>query len=96
LPHAFYADQHAAADLMDALLSDERIDYEDRYLLASILSEVDRDSAPKVPRYWDMRDELNDRFEFDETVRSQLRNTIESEGFHRQLGAEWTFDDMDL
>ncbi len=36
LPHTFYADQDAAADLLNALLTDERIDYEDRYLLASI------------------------------------------------------------
>jgi hypothetical protein len=96
LPHTFYADQHAAADLLDALLADERIDYEDRYLLASILSDVDRDSAPKIPRYWDRREELNDRFAFDEAVRSQLRNTIESEEFHRRLGGEWTFTDMEV
>jgi hypothetical protein len=37
LPRTFYADQHAAADLLDALLTDERIDYGDRYMLASIL-----------------------------------------------------------
>lgn len=96
LPHTFYADQHAAADLLDALVTDERIDYEDRYLLASILSDVDRDSAPKIPRYWDRREELNDRFVFDEAVRSRLRNTIESEGFHRRLGEEWTFNDMEI
>ena len=96
LPHTFYADQHAAADLLDALLTDERIDYEDRYLLASILAKVDHDSTPKIPRYWDLREELDYRFEFDEAVRSQLRETIEAEGFHRRLGDDWTFSDMEI
>jgi hypothetical protein len=32
LPHTFYADQHAAADLLEALLTAERLDYEDRYM----------------------------------------------------------------
>lgn len=96
LPHTFYADQHAAADLLEALLTDERIDYEDRYLLASILSDVDRDAAPEIPRYWDMREELNDRFDLEEPVRSRLRDTIESEGFHRRLGKDWAFSDMEV
>jgi len=96
LPHTFYADQHTAADLLDALLTDERIDYEDRYLLASILATVDRDSSLQIPRYWDHREELDDRFEFDEAVRSRLRETIEAEGFHRRLGEDWTFSDMEV
>jgi len=96
LPHTFYADQHAAADLLDALLTDDRIDYEDRYLLASILATVDSDSTPKIPRYWDLREEGDYRFEFDEAVRSRLRETIEAEGFHRRLGEDWTFSDMEV
>lgn len=96
LPHTFYADQHAAADLLDALLTDERIDYEDRYMLASILATVDRDSAPKIPRYWDLREELDYQLEFDETVRSRLRETIETEGFHERLPDNWTFSDMNV
>jgi len=96
LPHTFYADQHAAADLLDALLTDERVDYEDRYLLASILAKVYHDSAPNVPRYWDLREELDYRFEFDETVRSRLRESIETEGFHRRLGEDWSFRDMEI
>ena len=96
LPHAFYADQHAAADLLEALLTDERIDYEDRYLLASILATVDRDSAPQIPRYWDLREELDYQFEFDEIVRSRLRETIETEGFHVRLPENWSFSDMDV
>jgi hypothetical protein len=96
LPHTFYADQHAAADLLDALLTDERIDYEDRYLLASILAKVDHDSTPKIPRYWDLHEGLDYRFEFDEAVRSRLRETIEAEDFHRRLGEDWSFSDMEV
>jgi len=96
LPHTFYADQHAAADLLEALLTDERIDYEDRYLLAAILATVDHDSTPKIPRYWDLREELDYRFEWDETVRTRLRETIKTEGFHERLPANWTFSDMEV
>jgi hypothetical protein len=96
LSHTFYADQHAAADLLEALLTDERIDYEDRYTLASVLGTVDYDSPPQIPRYWDLREELDYHFEFDEAVRSRLRETIEAEGFHRRLGDDWTFSDMEL
>jgi hypothetical protein len=96
LPHTFYADQHAGADLLEALLTDERIDYEDRYVLATILADVDRDSPPQIPRYWGRREELNDHFELDAAVRSRLRETIEAQGFHRRLGEDWTFSDMEL
>jgi hypothetical protein len=96
LPHAFYADQHAAADLLEALLADERIDQENRYNLASTLADVDRDSTPQIPRYWDFREELDYRFEFGEGVRSRLRDAIKAEGFHRRLGEDWTFRDMEL
>jgi hypothetical protein len=96
LPHTFYADQHAAADLLEALLTAERIDYEDRYMLASILAKVDHDSTPKIPRYWDLREELDYRFEWDETVRARLREAIETEGFHERLPENWTFGDMEV
>jgi hypothetical protein len=96
LPHTFYADQHDAADLLEVLLADERIDYEDRYMLASILATVDRDSTPKIPRYWDLRKELDYQFEWDETVRTRLREAIETEGFHARLPENWTFNDMEV
>ena len=96
LPHTFYADQHAAADLLEALLTDERVDYEDRYMLASILAKVDHDSTPKIPRYWDLREELDYRFEWDETVRARLRGAIETERFHERLPENWTFRDMEV
>jgi hypothetical protein len=96
LPHAMYADQHAGADLLETLLTAERIDYDDRYMLASILAEVDRDSAPDIPRYWDLYEELEYRFEWDDTVKTRLRDMIETEGFHRRLGEDWTFREMEI
>ncbi|WP_201293942.1 hypothetical protein [Natronorubrum halalkaliphilum] len=96
LPHTFYADQYAAADLLEALLTDERIDYEDRYMLASILATVAHDSTPKIPRYWNLHEERDYQFEWDETVRARLRDAIEAEGFHRRLDEDWTFRDMEI
>jgi hypothetical protein len=96
LPHTFYADQHAAADLLESLLTTDRIDYEDRYMLASVLATVDHDSTPKIPRYWNVREERDYRFEWDESLRARLRETIEDEGFHERLPENWTFGDMDV
>jgi predicted nucleic acid-binding Zn-ribbon protein len=96
LPHTFYADQYAAADLLESLLTAERIDYEDRYMLASILANLERDSTLQIPRYWDVREELDYRFEWDGSVRTRLREVIEDEGFHRRLPEDWTFSDMEV
>lgn len=96
LPHTMYADQHAGADLLETLLTAERIDYENRYMLASTLAEVDRNSLPDIPRYWDMYEELEYRFEWDNTVQTRLRDLIEREGFSRRLGEDWTFRDMEI
>lgn len=71
-------------------------DYEDRYMLASTLADLERDSAPQIPRYWDVREELDYRFEWDESVRTRLREVIEDEGFHQRLPEDWTFSDMEV
>ncbi|MDL0135817.1 hypothetical protein PNP85_10410 [Halobacterium salinarum] len=96
LLHTFYADQHAAADLLDVLLTGDRIDFGDRYTLASILSEVDSESPLQIPRYWDVREELDYQFEWDESIRSRLREVIEDEGLHHPLPDDWTFRDMEV
>jgi hypothetical protein len=96
LPQTFYADQHAAADLLKTLLTDGQIDYEDRYMLASILATVAHDPTPKVPRYWDWTEELDYRFEWNGLIRTRLREAIEDEGFHERLPKDWTFSDLEL
>lgn len=96
LAPTFYADQHAAADLFEALITADRLDYEDRYVLASILGEVDRESSPTIPRYWDWTEELDYRFEWNETVRIRLRRAIEDEDFPKRLPEDWTFSDLEL
>lgn len=96
LPQTFYADQHAAAELLNALITADRIDYEDRYMLVSSLADLDRDSATQHPRYWDVREELDYRFEWDESVRMRLRKAIEDEGFHQRLPEDWTFIDLEV
>lgn len=73
-----------------------RLDYEDRYLLASILARVDRDRSPQASRYWDFREELDYRLKWDDQVRRQLRVVIEDEGFYERLPEDWTFSDLEM
>lgn len=96
LPHTFYADQHAAADLLEEFITAAHIEYEDRYMLVSILAGLDHEAAPTIPRYWDWRAELDYRFEWDKTVRSRLREAIETEGFHERLPEDWTFSHLEV
>lgn len=65
-------------------------------MLASILADLERDSALQIPRYWDVREELGYRFEWDESVRTRLREVIEDEGFHQRLPEDWRFRDMEV
>lgn len=96
LPHTFYADQYTAADLLEALLTAEHLDYEDRYMLASSLGVLDREATPTIPRYWDWTEQLDYRFEWDEPVRTRVRKAIEDEGFHERLPEDWMFSDMEV
>lgn len=96
LRQAFYADQHAAADLLDAFLTTDRIDYEDRYILATVLADVEHTDVSGPPRYWDWMEELDDSFEWDDSVEIRLRDVIETEDFHQRLPADWTFTDLEL
>ncbi|MDL0126648.1 hypothetical protein [Halobacterium salinarum] len=71
--------------MLETLLTAERIDDEDRYMLASILATVDCDSTPKILRYWDFHEELDYQLEWDDQARRQLQDVIEDEGFHERL-----------
>lgn len=96
LPHAFYADQHAAADLLEALITTDTLDYEDRYILATILSEPTEEATTQIPRYWDWATDLNYQFQWDDPVKTRLRTTIEDEGFHQRLPTDWSFSDLEM
>ncbi|OYR56601.1 hypothetical protein [Halorubrum halodurans] len=105
LEHAFYADQYAAVDLLEALVKDESIDgtfsrpaRDDmpsrRYLLDSVYGLKTDDHWPGMPRYYDWHEEFDDTFELDDTVEQRIRDLVEEIGFDADLPNDWTFRDL--
>ncbi|WP_251328734.1 hypothetical protein [Haloplanus pelagicus] len=105
LEHAFYADQHAAVDLLEELVRDESIDgtlprvtrddmpYR-RYLLDCVYGLQTDDHWPGMPRYYDWHEEFDYTFELDETVEQRIRELVEETGFDADLPDDWTFRDL--
>jgi hypothetical protein len=105
LEHAFYADQYAAVDLLEALVRDESIDgtfsrparddlpYR-RYLLDCVYGLQTDDHWPGMPRYYDWHEEFDYTFELDDTVEQRIRDLVEAAGFDADLPSEWTFRDL--
>jgi len=105
LEHAFYADQYAAVDLLEALVRDESIDetfsrparddlpYR-RYLLDSVYGLQTDDYRPEMPRYYDWHEEFDDTFELDDTVEQRIRDLVEEAGFDADLPNDWAFRDL--
>jgi len=92
---ALYADQHAAVSLYCDLLRES----EDREFAADSLSRFEGDPEWELfPRGWDIDEEFDREFAFtfDEAVERQLRETIEEIGLVAHLGADWTFEDLEL
>ena len=102
---AFYADQYAAVDLLEALVRDESIDgtfsrparndmpYR-RYLLDSVYGLKTDDHGPGMPRYYDWHEEFDDTFELDDAVEQRIRDLVEAAGFDADLPNDWTFRDL--
>ncbi|MEZ3163864.1 hypothetical protein ABNG03_03655 [Halorubrum sp. RMP-47] len=107
LEHAFYADQYAAVDLLEALLRDESIDgtfsrparddmpYR-RYLLDCAYGLKTDDHWPGMPRYYDWHKEFDDTFELDDTVEQRIRDLVEAAGFDATLPNDWTLRDLGI
>jgi hypothetical protein len=105
LEHAFYADQYAAVELLEALVRDESIDgtfsrptrddlpYR-RYLLDCVYGLQTDDHWPGMPRYYDWHEEFDYTFELDDTVEQRIRDLVEAAGFDADLPSEWTFRDL--
>ena len=105
LEHAFYANQYAAVDLLEALVTDESIDgtfsrparddlpYR-RYLLDSVYGLKTDDNWPGMPRYYDWHEEFDDTLELDDTVEQRIRDLVEAAGFDADLPNDWTFRDL--
>lgn len=107
LEHAFYADQYAAVDLLDALVRDESIDgtfsrptREDmpsrRYLLDCVYGLQTDDHWPGMPRYYDWHEEFDDTFELDDAVEQRIRDLVAETGFDADLPNDWTFRDLGI
>lgn len=107
LEHAFYADQHAAIDVLELLVRDESIDgtlsritrsempYR-RYLLDCVYGLKTDDYWPQMPRYFDWHTELAYTFELDDAVDRRIQTLVEETGFDDDLPDEWTFRDLGI
>ena len=107
LEQAFYADQYAAVDLLEALVRAESIDgtfsrparddlpYR-RYLLDCVYGLKTDDHWPGMPRYYDWQEAFDDTFELDDTVEQRIRDLVEAAGFDADLPNDWTFRDLGI
>jgi hypothetical protein len=107
LEHAFYADQYAAVDLLEALVRDESIDetfsrparddlpYR-RYLLDCVYGLQTDDYWPGMPRYYDWHEEFDYTFELDDTVEQRVRDLVAETGFDATLPNDWTLRDLGI
>jgi hypothetical protein len=104
LEHAFYADQHAAVDALERLVTDESIDEAEsdfmrdisyrRYLLDCVVGPDGDGYWPTTPRYWDWYEEFDYAFEWDDTVERRIRDLVVKAGFDADLPNDWTFRDL--
>ena len=107
LEHAFYADQHAAVDLLERLVRDEsitgtlpRATRDDmpyrRYLLDCVYGLQTDDHWPSRPRYDDWHEELAYTFELDAAVERRIRDLVAERGDDATLPDDWTFRDLGI
>jgi hypothetical protein len=105
LEHAFYADQEAAVDALERLVTGESLDgtlprprrddiSDGRYLLDCVYGLKTDDYWPTTPRYWNWHEELAYTFELDETVERRIRELVAEMGFDADLPDEWTLRDL--
>jgi hypothetical protein len=102
LEQAFYADQAAATDLLERLVTDESIEFsvqltsdrtvpKERFLIEYLVG-PDRAYEPTVPRYWEWWDESDYIFDWNPSIESRLRALIAD--LDLDLPSDWTFQDL--
>jgi hypothetical protein len=107
LEHAFYADQHAAVDLLERIIHDDSIQHEiayrsgekiteARYLLDAPAGAASDHFWPTIPRYWDWHDDLAVNFELENDVEQRIRNLVREEGLENDLPQDWELTDLTL
>jgi hypothetical protein len=107
LEHAFYADQHAAVDLLERIVHDDSIHHEiphrpsekiteARYLLDAPAGAASDHFWPTMPRYWDWHDDLAFDFELEDAIEQRIRNLVREEGLENDLPRDWELTDLTL
>ena len=105
LEHAFYADQHAAMDLLERIHYDDSIQHDLRYppgdnsatrSLLDAPAGAASNFSPTMPRYWDWEDELDYTFGLDDDVEARIRNIVIETGIDDDLPDNWDVTDLTL
>lgn len=102
---AFYADQHAAIDVFEEIVTDDslsgtiqRMTFEvdaTRYYFGAV-ADLERDFlGPHVPPYWDWEEKFDYSFELDPDVKQRIRVLAHETGIADDLPADWTLLDLD-
>lgn len=105
LEHAFYADQHAAVNLLERIVNDDSVHHdiawrpgeeitETRYLLDAPAGAASDRYWPTIPRYWDWQEEVAFEFELEEDVERRIRNLVSENGLDDDLPQEWEIADL--
>lgn len=105
LDHAFYADQHAAMDLLERIVHDDSIQHDLSYppgnnsvarSLVDAPAGAASDFTPTIPRYYDWQDELDYTFELDDDIEARIRNLVTETGIDDGLPNDWDVTDLTL
>lgn len=91
LEQAFYADQHAAADLLERILQNPDIDSRLFFLKAVPFEESEMTIHT---RYWDWRDELPSEFELDPDVVTRLQTCVIESDLVIEVPEDMPLDDI--
>jgi len=104
LEQAFYADQHAAVELLERLVRDDPVDVSvsyvtgtaggSRFFLDCVVGPDSDEYWPQIPRYWDWHDHDAFAFEWDPDVKERIRDLVRDTGIDEDLPADWTFQDL--
>lgn len=105
LEHAFYADQHAAIEVVERIIHDDAIqqtlaypggDIDEARSLLDAPAGAASDFSPTMPRYWDWQDDLGYTFELDDEVEARIRDLVSETGIDDDLPNEWNITDLTL
>ena len=106
LEHAFYANQHAAVELLERIVADETIQgslpyrrgeiSHVRYLLDAPAGAASDEFWPTIPRYWDWHEEVSIAAGLDESVERRIRDLVTDQGLDEDLPLDWTIADLTI